>query len=31
LKSGLKPGQEVVVYPSSAVRDGQQVQRRKVS
>ncbi|WP_028996629.1 efflux RND transporter periplasmic adaptor subunit [Azohydromonas australica] len=31
VRSGLKPGQEVVVYPSSAVRDGQRVQRRKVS
>ncbi|WP_298234636.1 HlyD family efflux transporter periplasmic adaptor subunit [uncultured Azohydromonas sp.] len=31
VKSGLKPGQEVVVYPSSAVRDGQRVQRRRVS
>lgn len=31
VKSGLKPGQEVVVYPASAVRDGQRVQRRRVS
>jgi HlyD family secretion protein len=31
VKSGLQPGQEVVLYPSSAVRDGQRVQRRKVS
>lgn len=31
VRSGLKPGQEVVVYPSSAVRDGQRVQRRRVS
>jgi HlyD family secretion protein len=30
VKSGLKSGQAVVVYPSSAVRDGQRVQPRRV-
>jgi HlyD family secretion protein len=28
--TGLQPGQAVVVYPSSAVRDGQRVQARRV-
>jgi HlyD family secretion protein len=28
--TGLQPGQAVVVYPSSAVRDGQRVQPRRV-
>ncbi|WP_157269443.1 efflux RND transporter periplasmic adaptor subunit [Azohydromonas aeria] len=31
IKSGLQPGQEVVVYPSAALKDGARVQRRKVS
>ncbi|NML16609.1 efflux RND transporter periplasmic adaptor subunit [Azohydromonas caseinilytica] len=31
VRSGLKPGQEVVIYPSSAVKDGGKVQPRKVS
>jgi HlyD family secretion protein len=30
VRSGLQPGQAVVVYPSSAVRDGQRVQPRRV-
>jgi HlyD family secretion protein len=31
IRSGLQPGQDVVIYPSAAVRDGTRVQRRKVS
>jgi HlyD family secretion protein len=31
IRSGLQPGQDVVIYPSTAVRDGTRVQRRKVS
>jgi HlyD family secretion protein len=31
IRSGLQPGQDVVIYPSAAVRDGARVQRRKLS
>jgi HlyD family secretion protein len=31
VKSGLQPGQEVVVYPPGALRDGARVERRKVA
>ncbi|MDZ5460647.1 efflux RND transporter periplasmic adaptor subunit, partial [Azohydromonas lata] len=31
IRSGLQPGQDVVLYPAAAVRDGVRVQRRRTS